>query len=320
MGHNVMVLVQEGSQQLRHVFLNAAHPASVPSTPLGHSVGQFDGDTLVVETIGLPSGMTLVERLRKVDDGRQLESTVDGSAWLARRRNDAVFVESPCEELADGISTGGSVVPAATSSSAATLEGVWQVQRPVIYLKTGDGQVPPLKTAARTLYKQRVAHYRARDARAREAGPDCRLIGEPRASYEGPPFEIVPGIDTLFIGYSQYRMMRFAYLGVAHAEYASASFGGHWTGRWDGDTLVLDGSGFRADSWLDAAGMPHSDALHLQQRLSLQNGGATLLIQSRFEDPKTFARPWTTRHLYRRLAAAAAISPAQCAHQEAHNG
>ena len=37
-------------------------------------------------------------------------------------------------------------------------------------------------------------------------------------------------------------------------------------GRWEGDTLVVDVTGFRAETWFDRAGNFHSDALHVVER------------------------------------------------------
>jgi hypothetical protein len=318
-GRGVMILVQEDNRLLRHVYLGGEHPKGLQTSVLGHSVGQFEGDTLVVETIGLPTGMTLVERFRKVDAGRQLEITANGNAMLAQRRADALFDDNVCNEATAGTGGAGNITARAAAESRPSFEGVWQIERPVTTLKAADGQVPPLKPAARTLYRQRVLKFRAGDATPFDGSGDCRPVGEPRASNDGAPFEIVQGNDTIFIGYSQRRMMRFAYLGDRLVGHQAASYGGRWTARWDGDVLVLEGSGFNPDSVLDEAGLPHSDQLRMVQRLSLQKGGAALVIHSSFDDPQTFTRTWTTQQRYRRLPAAA-ISQAACPRQEKHDG
>jgi hypothetical protein len=38
------------------------------------------------------------------------------------------------------------------------------------------------------------------------------------------------------------------------------------TGRWDGDSLVVDTHGFNGKTWLDQTGKPTSDALHVTER------------------------------------------------------
>jgi hypothetical protein len=101
MGRDVMVIVQEENHKVRRIYLNAEHPKDLQPSTYGHSVGRFEGDTLVIETIGLNSGMSVVERIRKVEDGRQLESTFNGRALLANWRPDLTFVEDICEDAGD---------------------------------------------------------------------------------------------------------------------------------------------------------------------------------------------------------------------------
>jgi len=49
--------------QVRHIRLNAAHPAHVTPSPMGDSIGHYEGDTLVVDTVGIEVGpYTVVDR------------------------------------------------------------------------------------------------------------------------------------------------------------------------------------------------------------------------------------------------------------------
>jgi len=51
----------------RVIHLNMdAHPASIEPTPAGHSIGHWEGDVLVVDTIGFPAGV-IVPPLRHSD-------------------------------------------------------------------------------------------------------------------------------------------------------------------------------------------------------------------------------------------------------------
>ena len=72
---------------VRHIYMDGrAHPANWVPTPAGHSVGRFEGDTLVVETVGLTPGAVvaggartpetkLIERFDVSADGRRLTIT-----------------------------------------------------------------------------------------------------------------------------------------------------------------------------------------------------------------------------------------------------
>ena len=42
---------------------------------------------------------------------------------------------------------------------------------------------------------------------------------------------------------------------------------GHWIGHWEGDTLVVDTVGMRGDTVFDVTAAPHSDQIHVTERL-----------------------------------------------------
>lgn len=100
-GGDVIVIVQEENHLVRRVYLNGEHPKNLQPSVEGHSVGRFEGDTLVIETVGLKSGKTVVERLRKIDDGRQIETVANGRASLANWRPDLTWVEDICEDAGE---------------------------------------------------------------------------------------------------------------------------------------------------------------------------------------------------------------------------
>jgi hypothetical protein len=67
---------------------------------------------------------------------------------------------------------------------------------------------------------------------------------------------------------------------------------GYSTARWDGDTLVVETTGFRDDLWLDTSGSPMSDAAKMTERMRRPNYG-TLEIELTVDDPKVYTKPWT---------------------------
>ena len=82
----VSMVAQADNHQLRRIHLNVAHPAHVKPSWFGDSVGHYEGDTLVVDTIGLSprafiddfqtphsDKLHVVERYRLIDGGKQLE-------------------------------------------------------------------------------------------------------------------------------------------------------------------------------------------------------------------------------------------------------
>ncbi len=69
---------------------------------------------------------------------------------------------------------------------------------------------------------------------------------------------------------------------------------GYSIGKWDGDTLVVESTGFRDDQWLDEEGTPMSSSGRITERIRRPNYG-TLEIEVRVDDPKTFSKPWSVK-------------------------
>jgi hypothetical protein len=73
----------------------------------------------------------------------------------------------------------------------------------------------------------------------------------------------------------------------------SGTYYGHSTGRWQGDTLVVESSGFNARFWFSNGGLPHTEALRLTERFS-RPAYDTLRYEVAIDDPLTYTRPWTS--------------------------
>lgn len=74
----------------------------------------------------------------------------------------------------------------------------------------------------------------------------------------------------------------------------SPSWQGYSSGRWQGDTLVVETVGFRDDLWLDLAGSPMTDAARVTERIRRPRYGS-LEIEVTVNDPKAYTKPWTIR-------------------------
>ena len=73
-------------------------------------------------------------------------------------------------------------------------------------------------------------------------------------------------------------------------------FYGYSSGKWDGDTLVVETNNLREDGWLDIIGTPLTDQAKLTERFRRVNFGR-MEIDITVDDPKAYTRPWTVRHL-----------------------
>ena len=67
---------------------------------------------------------------------------------------------------------------------------------------------------------------------------------------------------------------------------------GYSTGKWDGDTLVVETTGFNDKAWLDLFGHPRSEAMHLTERFRRVDFGH-LEVTYTFDDPKMYKRPFS---------------------------
>jgi hypothetical protein len=75
---------------------------------------------------------------------------------------------------------------------------------------------------------------------------------------------------------------------------------GYSIGKWDGDTLVVETSGFRDDVWLDVNGAPLTSAGKMTERFRRLDYG-TLEIEVTVDDPKAYTKPWTAVKIRQRL-------------------
>jgi hypothetical protein len=76
---------------------------------------------------------------------------------------------------------------------------------------------------------------------------------------------------------------------------------GYSVGHWEGDTLVVDSTGFNDQTRLDAMGHPHSDALHEIERYHRRDFGH-MDVAVTIDDPKMYIRPFTIKYTKMLLA------------------
>jgi hypothetical protein len=71
-------------------------------------------------------------------------------------------------------------------------------------------------------------------------------------------------------------------------------FDGYSVGKWDGNTLVVESTGFREGIWLDAFGDPMTDAAKITERFRRVDFGH-MEIEITVDDPKAYTKPWTVK-------------------------
>lgn len=128
----------------------------------------------------------------------------------------------------------------------------------------------------------------------------CYRPGVPRANYMPFPFQIFQTPREILIVYEYKGAFRTVYMDP-HRDAPNESWLGWSNGSWDGDTLVVDVTGFTDHTWFDRAGNFHSADLHVVERYTLVSP-YHIQYEATIEDPKVFTRPWKIRFpLYRRV-------------------
>jgi hypothetical protein len=163
-------------------------------------------------------------------------------------------------------------------------------------------------------YKPEAAAQKKKNSENRLAlDPEtkCYLPGVPRATYMPYPFQIIQSPKYIMIVYTYARAVRTIYMDD-HTEAPADSWMGWSNGHWEGDTLVVDTTGFNDQTWFDRAGNFHSDELHVVERFTVADP-EHLRYEATIEDPKVFTRPWTmSMPLYRRAEKNAEILEFNC--------
>lgn len=126
----------------------------------------------------------------------------------------------------------------------------------------------------------------------------CLPYGMPRALAVNQPFEIVQAPGRVFMLFEADDMVRrICTDGRRLPKDAEPAYMGHSIGKWEGSTLVVETAGLNDLTWMDGLGHPHSDALHITERIR-RIDPHTLQIDFTFDDPKTWVKPWSAAKFY----------------------
>jgi hypothetical protein len=139
----------------------------------------------------------------------------------------------------------------------------------------------------------------------------CYLPGVPRATYMPYPFQIVQSPTSMLFVYEYAGAVRTIYFKDPGPPPVD-TWMGQSVGRWEGQTLVIDVTGFNDRTWFDRAGNFHSDKLHVTERYTRLTNDH-LMYEATIEDSEVFTRPWKiTMPLYRRMETNASLVEFRC--------
>ena len=136
-----------------------------------------------------------------------------------------------------------------------------------------------------------------------QADDSCWPVIPPAILNMREAVQFLPGQDRITILYQRDHQFRRIWLNKPHSAVVEPSWYGESVGHFEGDTLVVDTTGFKtaAMSFVDPFGTPHTDKLHLVERYRMvtDDKGKGLEVVIRVEDPGTFTMPWVGKLTYR---------------------
>ena len=131
----------------------------------------------------------------------------------------------------------------------------------------------------------------------------CLPPGFPRVNGVPFPQKIVQLPGAIIILYETRTTFRQIFFDNGHTlpSDTQPTWMGYSKGRWDGDTLIVETTGFNDKTWLDDAGHPHSEQMKVTERFRRPSFGQ-LLVDITIDDPKTYAKPWTVTQAFQLAA------------------
>jgi len=163
----------------------------------------------------------------------------------------------------------------------------------------GDYTSPILKPSAAEEVRR---HTEAARAGKPIATPQevCEPSGVPNVMTLPAPIQILQQPEKLVLLYQRDHQVRHITMNTHHSDHLTPSWYGESVGHYEGDVLVIDTVGMNAKTPVDIFGTPHSEALHVVERLRLINNGRQMEVVFTVDDPNSFTSEWSGRILYNR--------------------
>jgi hypothetical protein len=171
------------------------------------------------------------------------------------------------------------------------LSGLWNADRGYLVNIAVDLKEVPMRPAGLELFNQRKDGALAKE----EPDANCLPQGVPKIDAAPVPWKLIQGPRQVTILYEAFSQFREIFTdGRELPTDPNPTWLGYSVGHWDGDTLVVESSGFNGKTWLDQMGHPTSDALHVTERFHRKDFGH-LELEITIDDPKMYTKPWTVK-------------------------
>ena len=181
----------------------------------------------------------------------------------------------------------------AIGAQESPIEGIWE---PDPSRSERFPAPPPLTPEGKRIVDEwRASHDPIED----DPGKFCQSPGMPSLALGGAsyPVEIIATRKQVTVLMEMHQQVRRVHLD--QAEHPARPFpqrNGHSIGRWDGETLVVDTTAIKD---IPFGSVPHSDEVHVVERIRALDGGAALVNEVTITDPVMYTRPVTVRQYYK---------------------
>jgi hypothetical protein len=202
-------------------------------------------------------------------------------AWAQRRpRNPDLPPPGPAPRSAEGRVLLGGATPEE--------KGVWTPMFGITDPIAPADEVP-FQPWAKALYDDRQVHELEPHARCKASGVARQFL----TPYGVEILELAEMARIYIFDIGGPHTFRTVYMdGRSHPHDLEPSYYGHSIGWWEGDTLVIDSTGFNEGFWLDRRGLPHTEQMHTVERLT-RIDAETIEYEITVHDPGAYTAPWT---------------------------
>lgn len=179
------------------------------------------------------------------------------------------------------------------------MQGVWQ--HPYVPDMTQDREFQ--KGAGALPYTPAgAANFKNYDAANFDYTGHCLPFGLLRSmNVGGYPIQIMQNSKYISLLFEQNTWFHVIYMdGRGHPKNLDPTWFGNSVGRWEGDTLVVDTIGFNGKTRLDTIGHPHSDRMHVIQKLTYTDSDH-LAYEVTIDDPQYYTKPWSNTRTFWRM-------------------
>lgn len=262
----------------------AAHPYRTPRTAAGHP-----------DLEGVWDSRSLTPLVRR---GFKTLVVPDADATAHERdQNDVETVVAEFRKALPHAPEVGAIQSEWDSNPYLRLARLAGQARSSILIDPADGQLPLRPEVRARLQARRVSEYRTYD------DPETRALAERCLGVAGPPMHggdllrIVQTPDAVVIAAEagfEPRIITLVRPGAPPRAPAPPRWGGDAVAHWDGDTLVVETTGFTPGQvfWSNGGRTPLSPQARVTERLS-RTAADELLYRFTVDDPANYTRPWS---------------------------